>query len=152
MWHLTGTWYHVISEIKTRKILNRGNCFVFLPDPLIPFLTYSSCRADFSFAPSQWETALLCDDVSHWLGANLESALIVYVTVQNGDIMIMWKTFPCHAIMINPNPWFLKDGMPLSLQLQRQTDTRASISLPLLRWLRRVLGTGCAHTEWVYWG
>ena len=22
------------------------------------------------FAPSQWETALLCNDVSHWLGAN----------------------------------------------------------------------------------
>ena len=26
--------------------------------------------------PSQWETALLCNDVSLWLGANLESALI----------------------------------------------------------------------------
>ena len=25
------------------------------------------CRADSSFAPSQWETALLCNDVSHWL-------------------------------------------------------------------------------------
>ena len=33
------------------------------------------CRADSRFAPSQWETALLCNDVSHWLGANLESAL-----------------------------------------------------------------------------
>ena len=33
-------------------------------------------RADFRFAPSQWETALLCNDVSHWLGASLESALI----------------------------------------------------------------------------
>ena len=32
-------------------------------------------RADSSFASSQWETALLCNDVSHWLGANLESAL-----------------------------------------------------------------------------
>ena len=27
------------------------------------------------FAPSQWETALLCTDVSHWLGTSLESAL-----------------------------------------------------------------------------
>ena len=27
------------------------------------------------FAPSQWETALLCNDVSHWLDASLESAL-----------------------------------------------------------------------------
>ena len=29
-------------------------------------------RVDSRFAPSQWETALLCNDVSHWLGANLE--------------------------------------------------------------------------------
>ena len=30
-------------------------------------------RDDSRFAPSQWETALLCNDVSHWLGTNLES-------------------------------------------------------------------------------
>ena len=30
---------------------------------------------DSMFAPSQWETALLCNDVSQWLGANLELAL-----------------------------------------------------------------------------
>ena len=28
---------------------------------------------DSRFAPSRWETALLCNDVSHWLGASLES-------------------------------------------------------------------------------
>ena len=33
-------------------------------------------RVDSRFAPSQWETALFCNDVSHWLGTNLESALI----------------------------------------------------------------------------
>ena len=32
-------------------------------------------RADSRFVLSQWETALLRNDVSHWLGANLESAL-----------------------------------------------------------------------------
>ena len=32
--------------------------------------------ADSRFAPSQWETALLCNDVSHWLGASLDSALM----------------------------------------------------------------------------
>ena len=32
------------------------------------------CRADSWFPPSQWETALLCNDVSHWLGASLKSA------------------------------------------------------------------------------
>ena len=34
--------------------------------------------ADFRFAPNQWETVLFCNDVSHWMGASLESALIVY--------------------------------------------------------------------------
>ena len=33
-------------------------------------------RADSRFAPSQWETVLLSNDVSHWLGANIDSALI----------------------------------------------------------------------------
>ena len=35
--------------------------------------------ADSSFAPSQWETALLCNDVSHWLSANLETTLYIYM-------------------------------------------------------------------------
>ena len=30
-------------------------------------------RADSRSAPSQWETALLCNDVSHWLGTELGS-------------------------------------------------------------------------------
>ena len=29
--------------------------------------------------PSQWETALFCNDVSHWLGANIQSALLCCV-------------------------------------------------------------------------
>ena len=38
-------------------------------------------RADSRFAPSQWETALLCNDVSHWLGASLESSLLCIVSL-----------------------------------------------------------------------
>ena len=34
-------------------------------------------RADSRFAPSQWEMALLCNDVSHLLGASLESTLSI---------------------------------------------------------------------------
>ena len=33
-------------------------------------------RADSRLAPSQWETSLQSKTVSHWLGANLESALL----------------------------------------------------------------------------
>ena len=36
-----------------------------------------SIKAVSRFAPSQWETALLCNDVSHWLCASLESALSI---------------------------------------------------------------------------
>ena len=39
-------------------------------------MTYIICRAVSRFAPSQRETVLLWNDVSHWLGASLESALI----------------------------------------------------------------------------
>ena len=42
--------------------------------PFCSGLELSSARADSRFAPSQWETALLCNDVSHWLGGSLESA------------------------------------------------------------------------------
>ena len=41
--------------------------------PGTPWRYYS---ADSGFAPSHWETALLCNDVSHWLGASLESFLL----------------------------------------------------------------------------
>ena len=34
------------------------------------------CRAESRLGPSQWETSLQSNTVSHWLGANLESALI----------------------------------------------------------------------------
>ena len=32
-------------------------------------------KLDSRFAPSQWETALLCNDVSHWLCTSLESTV-----------------------------------------------------------------------------
>ena len=38
-------------------------------------LQYPIHRADSRFAPSQWETWLQSNAVSHWLGANLESAV-----------------------------------------------------------------------------
>ena len=38
-------------------------------------------RADCRLALSQWDTALLCNVVSHWLGANLESALCMHTGI-----------------------------------------------------------------------
>ena len=57
-------------------------CFLPYPSPPMtsdpqPTDPQTSChpRADSRFSPSQWETSLLCNNVSHWLGASLESAL-----------------------------------------------------------------------------
>ena len=49
-----------------------GNGLVLTDNKTLPEI---NIRVDSSFALSQWETALLCNDVSHWLGASLESAL-----------------------------------------------------------------------------
>ena len=46
-------------------------CFIFY----ILFKLYVYNTADSKFAPSQWDTALLCNDVSHLLGASQDSAL-----------------------------------------------------------------------------
>ena len=42
---------------------------------------WSQCvRTDTRLAPSRWETSLQSNAVSHWLGANLESALVCHQT------------------------------------------------------------------------
>ena len=43
-------------------------------------------RANSRFASSQWETALLCNDVSHWLDANIESALRLLATKTDDEL------------------------------------------------------------------
>ena len=50
----------------------------FVQGRLINFgaILLSLTRADFRFLPSQWEMLLQSNAFSHWLGANLESALI----------------------------------------------------------------------------
>ena len=45
--------------------------------------TDCTCRADSRLAPSQWETALQSNAVSHWLGANLELALTCHPVLAN---------------------------------------------------------------------
>ena len=40
----------------------------------VSLLTTTHFRADSKLAPRQWETSLLGNATSHWLGANLESA------------------------------------------------------------------------------
>ena len=54
----------------------RCGCYSVVRYPCIrTSLTYVKCRADSRVVPSQWETSLQCNAVSHWLGATLESVL-----------------------------------------------------------------------------
>ena len=53
----------------------------------------SDFRAESRLAPSQWETSLQSNAISHWLGANLESALwfdvsLVMVHTQLFDLLL----------------------------------------------------------------
>ena len=58
----------------------------------------AAIRADSRFAPSQWKTALLCNDVTHWLGTNLESALFYATAVRldSDSVVVMYDRNECN--------------------------------------------------------
>ena len=66
-------------------------------------------RADFRFVPSQWETSLQNNTISHWLGTNLESALIhpsrdpcILYCLHHGCFV---KSGPCFFYIHRTNDW-----------------------------------------------
>ena len=75
--------------------LARVLCFCYLLETSVWLLgtwvacLLGTCKADSMFAPSQWETALLCNDVPHWLGASLESALY-FVSVRTMHVYVIY--------------------------------------------------------------
>ena len=87
----------------------------YLGKMLLHLLNFSihSCRADSRFAPSQWETALLCNDVSHWLDANLESVLNWYNTIFSLRTKSMsWTLPPCSKM------WYQSHLCPIKVSQQ----------------------------------
>ena len=73
----------VLGKLNQYKILPMDGNLVDIRKRLVLKLSLSGltgsphsiyCRADSRFVPSQWETALLGKDISHWLDTNLESA------------------------------------------------------------------------------
>ena len=57
-------------------------------------------RADSRFAPSQWETLLQSNRVSHWLGANLESVPILPMKYTHGFVVYNFVV-PCFLVLVN---------------------------------------------------
>ena len=52
-------------------------------------------RADSRLAPSQWETSLQSNAVSHWLGANLESTPCILLNFIHWHILALHKVLLC---------------------------------------------------------
>ena len=85
----------ILSSIDDHKLHAWHGLFLF--HVLISTSIYMYIRADSRFAPSQWETALLCNGVSHWLGASLKSALCIYVDAMcRGSIFVIHCTWVLH--------------------------------------------------------
>ena len=51
---------------------------------------YLIYRADPRLVPSQWETSLQSNAVSHWLGASLGSAQDMYFDLDIPDEIFVW--------------------------------------------------------------
>ena len=67
----------------------------FVTMSLIGWMQAYDHRADSRFAPSQWETALLCNDISYWLDASPKSALQLHCAVLCNKVsQVFWKHNP----------------------------------------------------------
>ena len=77
----------------------RNTTYYWVPGRAFINTPYAGHRADSRFAPSQWETTLLCNDVSHWLGENLESAMLVVIKPRGSPGYSHHVTFAvyCHG-------------------------------------------------------
>ena len=75
-------------------------------DAIAPIMTSLLCdfRADSRLGPSQWEMSLQSNTVSHWLGANLESALLSCQTIWTKvfDLEIQ-STLPVNTLRLRQN-------------------------------------------------
>ena len=79
-------------------------------------------KADFRFAPSQWETALLCNHVSHWLGVSLERNWCHH------HFAWLWWTKTSHNIFSQTHMLF-KSRLTLGLHRRRRVLSSAIASV-----------------------
>ena len=110
-------------------------------------------KADSRFVPSQWVTALLCNAVSYWLGANLESALMLCHVVKS--LQLIWRsgTHRFHLQVLD----FLMTYLDLTLKIGHQDNSHSNGHKndihPKQQWPN--VGTLCQHwihlPEMPYW-
>ena len=120
---LSYNWNFTVQICPEKQVLCQRNIWKWHLDPSVyikyythtgPELGHHSSRADSRFAPSQWETALLCNAVSHWLGTNLESALLITVSA---DVLAPYGARPSADTVLTTKQlcFFLKTFLWLSM-------------------------------------
>ena len=135
--------------------------------------TLNSSRADSRFAPSQWETVLLCNDVSHWLGTSLKSALLKWLGTQfwlllqthitSGPILGFRPANERRHYKVTPSligraqtsnqpwTWYLLTNYPqlsaVSQSCQRQSVVVLSVSFSVFLWTGGLVRT--ARIPWM---
>ena len=77
-------------------------------------VTAQLCKAYSRLVPSQWEMSLQSNAVSHWLGANLESALTVclyevHYCRNSQDPLFDYVRWCCNKSTVDPVPTFSWD-------------------------------------------
>ena len=78
-------------------------------------------RADFRFAHSQWETVLFCNDVSHWLGASIKSALCLLVNTKFVLICVGRDNWCRNNVSMSLHSCDIPDGKELLIHSQTST-------------------------------
>ena len=72
---------YTISKFIT-KFLSCCSFIVMIFRKMFPkYAVFSNYRADSRSAPNQWDTALHCNDASHWLGGSLQSDLNYMISI-----------------------------------------------------------------------
>ena len=72
--------FDILLVLRLNNTLTKWSCCRWFETPwrswhVTVMVSLTQCIIDPRFAPSQWETVLLSNDVSHWLIASLEPAL-----------------------------------------------------------------------------
>ena len=136
--NVSGKYFIIGNKVayKTQQCIDKTSCRRFAACPkhsgdpaetVIRVANGNIFRADSRFAPSQWETALLCNDVSHWLGANLEPALgrLSTLSCNIANLIADDKNYSFTNSWCAHNPHHVYNNLPVDLYMDSKEPIRS---------------------------